>query len=31
VDGLTAESPTPLPADAQGGYPVPIPGRWSEI
>ncbi|GAG08827.1 unnamed protein product, partial [marine sediment metagenome] len=31
VDGLTEESPTPVRADAQGRYPVPVPGTWTEI
>jgi predicted dehydrogenase len=25
------ESPAPLQADAQGRYPVPVPGTWTEI
>jgi len=28
---FTKDSPSPLPADAQGRYPVPIPGQWKEI
>jgi len=31
VDGLTADSPAPVRADAQGRYPVPVPGTWTEI
>ncbi len=31
VDGLTVDSPVPVTADADGRYPAPIPGRWSEI
>ncbi len=31
VDELAADSPAPVQADAQGRYPVPIPGAWSEI
>jgi len=31
VDRLTAESPAPVQADAQGRYPAPVPGRWIEI
>ncbi len=26
VDKLTLESPSPLPADAEGKYPIPEPG-----
>jgi predicted dehydrogenase len=28
---FTNESPAPLRADAQGRYPVPVPGAWTEI
>ncbi len=28
---FTMDSPSPLQADAQGRYPVPIPGKWTEI
>jgi len=31
VDSLTKESPAPVLADAQGRYPVPVPGSWTEI
>jgi hypothetical protein len=31
VASLTADSPAPVHADAQGRYPPPIPGQWSEI
>ncbi|MBI4325667.1 MAG: Gfo/Idh/MocA family oxidoreductase [Chloroflexi bacterium] len=31
VDKLTNESPAPVLADAQGRYPAPIPGAWTEI
>jgi hypothetical protein len=31
VASLTADSPAPVHADAQGRYPAPIPGQWSEI
>lgn len=31
VAGLTADSPAPVHADAQGRYPAPIPGACSEI
>lgn len=31
VDGLTASSPAPVQADAQGRYPAPVPGQWVEI
>ena len=28
---FTADSPAPVRADAQGRYPVPVPGQWTEI
>jgi len=28
---FTMDSPSPLQADAQGRYPVPIPGKWTEV
>jgi hypothetical protein len=28
VDSLTDGSPSPLVADAQGRYPVPMPGKY---
>jgi len=28
---FTADSPSPVRADAQGRYPVPIPGQWKEV
>lgn len=28
---FTMDSPAPVKADAQGRYPVPIPGQWKEI
>jgi len=31
VDTLTQDSPAPVRADAQGRYPVPVPGAWSEL
>ena len=31
IDTLSYDSPAPVQADASGQYPVPIPGRWTEI
>jgi hypothetical protein len=31
VADLTADSPAPVQADAKGCYPIPIPGKWTEI
>ncbi|MBP7825165.1 MAG: Gfo/Idh/MocA family oxidoreductase [Verrucomicrobia bacterium] len=31
IDDLTETSPAPVTADAQGRYPVPVPGVWNEI
>jgi len=31
VAGLTKDSPAPVQADAQGRYPVPMAGAWTEI
>lgn len=31
TDLLTAESPPPVSPDAEGRYPVPVPGSWVEL
>jgi len=31
VDTMTEDSPPPVQPDAQGRYPTPVPGQWSEI
>ena len=31
IDQLTADSPPPIQPDAQGRYPVPVPGQWTEV
>lgn len=28
---LTADSPAPVQANAQGRYPAPVPGQWTEV
>lgn len=31
AEGLTADSPAPVQADARGRYPAPVPGQTVEI
>lgn len=31
TDKLTADSPAPVQADANGRYPAPVPGKWVEV
>jgi hypothetical protein len=31
IDQLTPESLPPIQPDAQGRYPVPVPGHWTEV
>jgi hypothetical protein len=31
VDSLTDSSPAPVQANAEGRYPAPVPGSWTEI
>ncbi len=31
IDNLTADSPAPVMPDAEGRYPAPVPGAWTEI
>jgi hypothetical protein len=28
---FTMDSPSPLQANAEGRYPIPVPGKWTEI
>ncbi|MCA9443026.1 MAG: gfo/Idh/MocA family oxidoreductase, partial [Candidatus Omnitrophica bacterium] len=28
---FTMESPSPVPANADGHYPIPVPGEWKEV
>ena len=31
VDALNFDSQAPVLADAQGNYPIPVPGQWAEV
>jgi len=31
IDSMNEETPPPIQPDAQGRYPVPVPGQWTEI
>ncbi len=31
IDSLDENSPAPVKADANGRYPAPIPGQWTEL
>jgi len=31
IDNLTDDSPPPVKADADGFYPIPVPGKWNEL
>lgn len=31
IDSMTDDTPPPATADANGQYPVPVPGKWTEI
>jgi len=31
IDTMTEDTPPPVQADANGHYPVPVPGQWKEI